>query len=166
MQTTVIYPGTFDPITKGHSDLVRRAAGLFSHIIVGVAKNSLKNNFFSIDERLAFVRETLAVHPNVEVLSFDGLLVDFARRHNAKIILRGLRVVSDFEYEFQLASMNRKLAENIESIFLTPDERYAFISSGLVREVAAWGGDVSAFVAPTVETAMRKRFAGNKHKES
>lgn len=158
-QTTAIYPGTFDPITYGHVDLVRRAAKLFARIIVGVADNSLKKYFFSINERLTFARQTLSAHANVEVMSFSGLLVDFARHHNAEIILRGLRAVSDFEYEFQLAGMNRQLAASIESIFLLPDERYAFVSSSLVREIAALGGNMSAFVTPEVAAAIRQRAA-------
>lgn len=162
MDIISVYPGTFDPITNGHSDLVRRASSLFKRVIVGVAESSLKETFFSAEEKLYFARQALAAYPNVEVLSFDGLLVDFARRCKAQVILRGLRAVSDFEYEFQLANMNRKLDGTLESVFLTPDEKYSFISSSLVRQIASLGGDVSEFVAPSVEQAMQQRFAKDK----
>ncbi len=158
MEITAVYPGTFDPITHGHSDLVERAARLFDRVILAVAENPAKAPAFSLEERLAFAREALAAHANVEVCSFDGLLVDFVRSRNARVILRGLRAVSDFEYEFQLASMNRQLAPEIETLFLTPAEQYAYVSSSLVREIAALGGDVTPFVHPRVAAALRGRI--------
>lgn len=150
-----VYPGTFDPLTNGHSDLIRRAEQLFEKVIVGIAIVSSKEAFFPIDERVNLAKAVLAKHRRVEILAFDGLLVDFAKACNAKVILRGLRAVSDFEYEFQLAGMNRTLAPQLESVFMTPSEKYAFLSSGLVRQIATLGGDISAFVAPEVEQAMR-----------
>ena len=152
-----IYPGTFDPLTNGHTDLIRRAEQLFEKIIVGIAVASGKEAFFSIDDRVNLAKEVLADHSRVQVLAFDGLLVNFARECDAKVILRGLRAMSDFEYEFQLAGMNRTLAPELESVFMTPSEKYAFLSSSLVRQVAALGGDISAFVAPQVARAMRAR---------
>ncbi len=159
--TTVVYPGTFDPITNGHRDLIERAALRFDCVIVAVAGSTSKSTTFPMDERVALAREVLADIEGVEVSGFDGLLVDFARQRGAGVILRGLRAVSDFEYEFQLASMNRRLAPGVETMFLTPAEQYAFLSSSLVREIAALGGDVSPFVHPTVEAALRGRFAGS-----
>ena len=152
-----VYPGTFDPLTNGHTDLIRRAEQLFEKIIVGIAVVSGKEAFFTIDERVELAKEVLAKHTRVEVLAFDGLLVDFARECDAKVILRGLRAMSDFEYEFQLAGMNRTLAPELESVFMTPSEKYAFLSSSLVRQVASLGGDISAFVAPQVVRAMKAR---------
>ena len=157
MSLTAVYPGTFDPITNGHTDLVRRAAPLFERIIVGVAAAPAKPTFFSAEARVALAAEVLSRYPEVEVRGFDGLLVHFAREHAARVILRGLRAVSDFEYEFQLAGMNRKLDDELESVFMMPSDEHAFISSSLVREIAELGGDVSAFVAPPVEAAMRRR---------
>ncbi len=158
MQTTAIYPGTFDPITLGHSDLVCRAARLFDRVIVAVAPNASKQAVFSLDERLTMARTVLAEYPNVEVCSFDGLLVEFARQRGASVILRGLRAVSDFEYEFQLAGMNRKLDDGIETLFLTPAEKYTYISSSLVREIAALGGDVAPFVHETVMAELQLKL--------
>ena len=155
-----IYPGTFDPLTNGHTDLLKRAERLFEKIIVGIAASSAKESFFPIDERVRLASEVLAEHSRVEVLAFDGLLVDTARACEAKVILRGLRAVSDFEYEFQLAAMNRVLAPELESVFMTPAEKYAFVSSTLVRQIATLGGDISAFVAPQVERAMVARIKG------
>ena len=152
-----VYPGTFDPLTNGHTDLIRRAEQLFEKIIVGIAVVSGKEAFFSIDERVNRAKEVLADHGRVQVLAFDGLLVNFARECDAKVILRGLRAMSDFEYEFQLAGMNRTLAPELESVFMTPSEKYAFLSSSLVRQVASLGGDISAFVAPQVARAMLAR---------
>ena len=152
-----VYPGTFDPLTNGHTDLIRRAEQLFEKIIVGIALASGKEAFFSIDERVNLAKEVLANHGRVQVLAFDGLLVNFARECDAKVILRGLRAMSDFEYEFQLAGMNRTLAPELESVFMTPSEKYAFLSSSLVRQVASLGGDISAFVAPQVARAMLSR---------
>jgi pantetheine-phosphate adenylyltransferase len=156
---TAVYPGTFDPITNGHSDLVRRASTLFDHIILAIAKNSGKNPAFNLDQRKGLVEEVLKDVKNVEIRTFDNLLVDFVLECNANVILRGLRAVSDFEYEFQLAGMNRRLAPEVETLFLTPAEQFAFISSGLVREIASLGGDVSEFVHPQVQTALSKRFS-------
>ena len=154
---TAVYPGTFDPITNGHTDLVQRAARLFDRVIVAIAANPGKAPAFPLERRVALAREVLADLTNVEVCSFDNLLVDFLHQRHAAIILRGLRAVSDFEYEFQLASMNRQLAPDVETVFLTPAEQYAFVSSSLVREIAALGGDVSAFVHPQVVAALRER---------
>ncbi len=158
MPITAVYPGTFDPITHGHTDLVQRARRLFDRVIVAVAANPAKAPCFPLAERVALAREALAGIGGVEVRGFDSLLVDFARRMGARVILRGLRAVSDFEYEFQLAAMNRELAPDVETVFLTPAERYAFISSSLVREVAAHGGDVGGFVHPAVAAALKKRM--------
>jgi len=153
-----IYPGTFDPITKGHSDLVERALHMFDKVIVAIAQNTNKAPVFSIQERIGMASVALQNHTGVEILPMTGLLVDFAKQHNAKVILRGLRAVSDFEYEFQLAGMNRKLAPEIETLFLTPAENYAYISSSLVREIAALGGDVSPFVHKNVMAELVKRL--------
>jgi pantetheine-phosphate adenylyltransferase len=150
----VVYPGTFDPITNGHTDLVERAARLFPRVIVAVAVNPAKRGAFSVETRVILAREVLAHITNVEVCSFDNLLVDFMRQKQARVILRGLRAVSDFEYEFQLASMNRRLAPDIETVFLTPAEQYAYISSSVVREIARLGGDVTAFVHKNVVAAL------------
>ncbi len=153
-----IYPGTFDPITNGHTDLVARAAPLFDRVIVAVADSSSKGPNFSIDERIALARLALADLPNVEVRGFDCLLATFIEQVGAGVIIRGLRAVSDFEYEFQLASMNRHLIPQAETLFLTPAEEYSFISSSLVREIGRLGGDISGFVHPAVQQAMRQRW--------
>ena len=145
-----VYPGTFDPITRGHEELVRRASLLFSSVILGVADSRAKCPFFTMSERVAMAREVLADVKNVQVVGFSGLLIDFIREHNARVILRGLRALSDFEYEFQLAGMNRNLYPDVETIFLTPSEQHMFISATLVREIAILGGDVSKFVHPFV----------------
>ncbi len=155
--TTALYPGTFDPITNGHSDIVARAELLFDRVVVAVAANPGKQPAFSLDERVAMAKQVLAGHERVEVIEFDSLLVNFASECGASVILRGLRAVSDFEYEFQLAGMNRRLAPDIETVFLTPSEQFAYISSSLVREVAALGGDVSEFVHPVVVSALAGR---------
>ncbi len=154
MNITAIYPGTFDPITNGHSDLVTRAARLFDQVIVAVAANPAKTPEFSLDERVRLARSVLGGISNVEVCGFDTLLADFAQARGARVILRGLRAVSDFEHEFQLAGMNRRLAPEIETLFLTPAEQYTYISSSLVREIAKFGGDVSAFVPEIVQAAL------------
>jgi len=154
---TAIYPGTFDPITNGHIDLVHRASKLFEHVIVAVAINPTKTPAFNLADRVVLAKKTLADLPNVEVCGFDGLLVDIAREKQAQVIIRGLRAVSDFEHEFQLAGMNRHMEPNVETMFLTPAEQFSYISSSLVREVAALGGDVSAFVAPCVAQALANR---------
>lgn len=158
MQTTVVYPGTFDPITHGHSDLVVRAARLFERVVVAVAEDTHKAPFFDVATRLDMARDALAGIPGVEVVAFRGLLVDFTGAQGAGVILRGLRAVSDFEYEFQLAGMNRRLAPEVETLFMTPAEQYAYISSSLVREVARLGGDVRDFVSPVVAAALRRRM--------
>jgi len=145
-----VYPGTFDPLTRGHEDLVRRAAGLFGELIVAIADSRAKRPMFSLDERIDMAREALAGHDNVRVLGFSGLLMDFMRSQGAHVILRGLRAVSDFEYEFQMAGMNRQLYPDVETMFLTPSEQYMFISATMVREIATLGGDVSLFVSPSV----------------
>ncbi len=155
---TAVYPGTFDPITNGHTDLVERAARLFDRVIVAVAKSPSKAPAFSLEKRVSLAAEVLAHLPNVEVSSFDCLLVDYLRQQQGQVILRGLRAVSDFEYEFQLASMNRQLAPEVETLFLTPSERYAYVSSSLVREIAALGGDVTPFVQANVVAALRARL--------
>jgi pantetheine-phosphate adenylyltransferase len=158
MNGTVVYPGTFDPITHGHSDLIGRAARLFDRIIVAVAANPGKAPCFSLEERMELARAALGEVANAEVLGFDGLLVDFARARGARVILRGLRAVSDFEYELQLSSMNRRLAPDIETLYLMPAEQYSYISSSLVREIAGLGGDVSSFVHPRVMAALHERM--------
>lgn len=154
-----VYPGTFDPITNGHADLVVRASPLFDRIVVGVAESPGKRPALPMDERIALARGILAEVPNVEVRGFDSLLADFVHEVGAGVILRGLRAVSDFEYEFQLASMNRHLIPQVETLFLTPAEQYSFISSTLVREIARLGGDVSSFVHPSVQKALQAQWA-------
>ena len=158
MSLIAVYPGSFDPVTNGHTDLVRRACGIFDEVVVGIATTGgSKEPFFSLQERVSLAEQALEKYPNVKVQGFDGLLVDFAQQHNAKVILRGLRAVSDFEFEFQLASMNRQLDSSLESMFLTPAEEHAFISSSLVREIAKLGGDVSKFVSPAVVQALKAK---------
>lgn len=154
-----VYPGTFDPITRGHEDLIRRASRLFDEIIVAIAENRNKTPFFSLDERVDIAREVLADIPGVKVEGFCSLLIDFAARHEAHIVLRGLRAVSDFEYEFQLAGMNRNLKPDIETIFMTPSDQYMFISSSMVREIARLGGDVSPFVHPLVKQRLNAKIS-------
>jgi len=153
-----VYPGTFDPITRGHEDLVRRASTLFDEMIVAVADSRGKSPFFTVEERVAMARETLAPFNNVRVEGFSGLLMDFLHKHDAKIILRGLRAVSDFEYEFQMAGMNRNLFPDVETLFLTPAEQYMFISATMVREIASLGGDVSPFVNPIVIPRLKAKL--------
>ena len=152
-----IYPGTFDPLTRGHEDLVRRASRLYDSLVVGVADSRAKRTFFTLQERVGMAREVLGDLKNVEVVGFDALLIDFVRSHNARVVLRGLRAVSDFEYEFQLAGMNRSLYPDLETVFLTPSEQHMFISATLVREIAALGGDVSKFVHPLVEKKLKEK---------
>jgi len=158
LHRTAVYPGTFDPITNGHIDLVSRAARVFSKVVVAIAESPHKNPLLSLDERIELSRNELSGLENVEVLGFSNLLVEFVQQIGAGVLIRGLRAVSDFEYEFQLASMNRHLAPNVETLFLTPDEEYSFISSSLVKEIARLDGDVSEFVSEEVRQAMRRRF--------
>lgn len=158
MKTLAIYPGTFDPITNGHTDLVQRASRLFSKVIVAVAANQNKKPFLPLTQRVSLAKEIFAPLKNVRVIGFDNLLAEFARDQKANIILRGLRAVSDFEFEFQLANMNRRLAPELETMFLTPAEQYAYISSSLVREIAMLGGNVAPFVHAKVEAALRARI--------
>jgi pantetheine-phosphate adenylyltransferase len=153
----VVYPGTFDPVTRGHEDLVRRAARLFDAVIVAVADSSSKQPFFSAAERIGMAREVLAPFANVEVLGFSSLLMDFVNQQGAQAILRGLRAVSDFEYEFQMAGMNRNLYPDVETLFLTPGEKYMFVSATIVREIARFGGDVTKFVHPHVAECLRSK---------
>lgn len=159
MHNKVIYPGTFDPITNGHLDIIRRAARIFSGVIVAVAASKVKNPCFEFTKRMDLIIEVTKDIPGVEVVGFDGLLIDFVEKQQANVILRGLRAVSDFEYEFQLAGMNRKLSKDIETIFLTPSEDSMFISSSLVKEIAALDGDVGKFVPKVVADALKLRGA-------
>jgi pantetheine-phosphate adenylyltransferase len=159
LHRTAVYPGTFDPITNGHIDLVTRAARVFSKVIVAIAESPHKQPLLSLDDRILLSRNELSGLKNVEVLGFSNLLVEFVQQVGAGVLIRGLRAVSDFEYEFQLASMNRHLAPNVETLFLTPDDKYGFISSSLVKEIARLDGDVSEFVSDEVRQAMRRRFA-------
>ena len=156
---TVCYPGTFDPFTRGHEDLARRAARLFDRVVIGVAASEAKKPFFAAAERVAMVREVLADLPNVDVQPFASLLMDFVIAQDAQVVLRGLRAVSDFEYEFQMAGMNRRLYPAVETLFLTPSEQYMFISATIVREIARFGGDVSSFVHPAVAARLAARVA-------
>ncbi|EDP46411.1 pantetheine-phosphate adenylyltransferase [Rickettsiella grylli] len=158
MKTKVIYPGTFDPITNGHLDLVQRAARLFETVIVAVAKNPPKTPLFSLKERMCLAKEALIDLNNVHVEGFDGLLTHYAKEQHARIILRGLRAVSDFEYEFQLASMNRNMLPDLETLFLTPAEQHSFISAHLVREIASLGGDITSFVPRVVAETLQTKF--------
>ena len=154
-----LYPGTFDPITNGHQDLIRRAADIFSHVVVAVAANPGKAPMFSLDERVRMVREVLGDEDHLDVVGYTGLTVEFARENNIRVMVRGLRAVSDFEFEFQLATMSRQIAPEVETVFLTPTEQFSFISSTMVREIALFGGDVSKFVHPMVEAALKRKAA-------
>ncbi|MGI4812518.1 MAG: pantetheine-phosphate adenylyltransferase [Janthinobacterium lividum] len=156
---TAVYPGTFDPLTRGHEDLVRRASSIFDTLVVGVADSRNKKPLFTLDERVEIAREVLGHYPNVRVESFSGLLKDFVRSANARVIVRGLRAVSDFEYEFQMAGMNRYLLPDVETMFMTPSDQYQFISGTIVREIAHFGGDVSKFVFPSVEKRLMSKSA-------
>jgi pantetheine-phosphate adenylyltransferase len=153
----VVYPGTFDPITRGHEDVVRRAAGLFGEVVVAVAA-SRSVTMFTLEERVEMAREVFAGFSNVKVEGFDSLLMSYVRSQNARVVLRGLRAVSDFEYEFQMAGMNRTLHPDVETLFLTPAEQYTFISASIVREIARFGGDVSKFVSPLVMAELQKKY--------
>ncbi|MBS0319533.1 MAG: pantetheine-phosphate adenylyltransferase [Proteobacteria bacterium] len=159
---TVVYPGTFDPFTRGHEDLARRAARLFDRVVIGVAESASKRPYFTGDERIAMAQEVLADVPNVEVKGFSSLLMDFVHAQDARVILRGLRAVSDFEYEFQMAGMNRRLFPDVETLFLTPSEQYMFVSATIVREIARFGGDVSSFVHPAVATRLTAKVAADR----
>ena len=153
-----VYPGTFDPITNGHTDLVNRGVKIFDKVIIAVAQNPSKNTLFNVKERIEFIQEIFDANSQVEIYSLDKLLVDFANDHNATVILRGLRAVSDFEYEVQLASMNRSMEPNIESVFMSPAEEYGFLSSSIIKEIAKHGGDLSKFVDKTVLAALQKKL--------
>ncbi len=156
--TVAVYPGTFDPLTRGHEDLVRRSSALFKKLIVGVADSRTKKPFFTMEERLDIANEVLGHYQNVEVVAFTGLLKDLVREHDARVIIRGLRAVSDFEYEFQMAGMNRYLMPEAETLFMTPSDQYQFISGTIVREIAVLGGDVSKFVFPSVENWLKNKI--------
>jgi pantetheine-phosphate adenylyltransferase len=153
-----MYPGTFDPITRGHEDIVRRCVRLFDQVVVAIASNPKKEPLFSLDERVALAKEVLSDLPEVSITGYTGLTVDFARANGFKAIVRGLRAISDFEYEFQLATMNRHLIHGVETIFLTPSEHHTFISSSLIREIAEFGGDVSSFVHPLVAERLKQKL--------
>jgi pantetheine-phosphate adenylyltransferase len=153
-----IYPGTFDPFTNGHLDIVQRAAALFDEVIITIARNSSKKPLFSAEERIDMIKEATSSLDNVSVDSFDGLLVNYAKQKNANVIIRGLRMISDFEYEFQMALMNRKLADEIATVFLMPDEKYTYLSSSIVREIAQLGGDYKPFVPPNIGERLREKY--------
>ena len=157
MKNTAIYPGSFDPITNGHVDLIRRASKLFDEVIVAITQNTNKTGFLSIEERILTANNAVNSLNNIIVLSFDSLLVDFAKKHNAQIIIRGLRAVSDFEYEFQLSGMNKRLNSQIETLFMTPSEKFANISSSLVREIFLLGGDIDTFVPESIKSILLER---------
>ncbi len=157
MTIRAVYPGTFDPITNGHEDLIQRAARMFDELVVGVAQSQAKRPFFSLDERVALATDVLKPYGNVKVRGFSGLLSQFVQEQGATVILRGLRAVSDFEYEFQLAGMNRRLAPGVETLFLTPSDKYLFLSATIVREIAVLGGDITAFVHPLTAERMREK---------
>ena len=158
MTTKAVYAGTFDPITLGHEDITRRAATMFDSIIIAIADSKSKKPLFTLDERIAIAREAFADTPNVEVMGFSGILMNFVRQQGARVVVRGVRSVTDFDYEFQLAGMNRKLFPEVESLFLTPAEEFLFISATLVREISVLGGDVSRFVSPYVEKCLREKI--------
>jgi len=161
MSISALYPGTFDPITNGHLDLIRRAASIFQRVVVAIAANPAKAPLFSLEERVELARAVLADIPNAEVVGYSGLTVQFAQDHGLAVMVRGLRAVSDFEFEFQLATMSRHIAGQVETVFLTPTEQFSFISSSMVREIALLGGDVSRFVDPVVEAALKARAAAS-----
>jgi pantetheine-phosphate adenylyltransferase len=161
-----IYPGSFDPITNGHLDLIQRGARLFDRLIVSILRNETKEPLFSVEERMEMLREVVRVYPNVEVDSFGGLLVDHAAEHSATVILRGVRAISDYEYELQMALMNRRLKPAIETVFMMANETYSFISSRLVKEVFGLGGDISGLVPPAVEARLHRRFSNMQQKEA
>ena len=154
-----VYPGTFDPLTRGHEELVRRASTLFNALVLGIAESTAKRTFFTLPDRVAMAKEVLGDVKNLTVVGFSGLLIDFVRKHDARVVLRGLRAVSDFEYEFQLAGMNRRLAPGVETLFLTPSDKYLFLSATIVREIAVLGGDISTFVHPVTAQRMAAKIA-------
>jgi pantetheine-phosphate adenylyltransferase len=156
--SVAVYPGTFDPLTRGHEDIVRRAANLFGRVIVAIAESRSKRPLFTLEERIELARAILDGRPNVEVMGFDSLLMEFVRQQKAKVIIRGLRAASDFEYEFQMAGMNRSLHPDVETVFLTPGEQYMFVSATMVREIALFGGDVSKFVHPVVARRLAQKI--------
>jgi len=158
MGITAIYPGTFDPITNGHIDIIYRSLKLFDNIIVAIGSNPKKAPLFTLEERMWMIRESFKDNPEISVKAFDGLLVDFAKAHNAKVIIRGLRAISDFEYEFQMALMNRQLDNEIETVFLMPSEEYSYLTSSLIKEVSSLGGDITSFVPPHVYEMLKKKF--------
>jgi pantetheine-phosphate adenylyltransferase len=158
MKTRAVYPGTFDPFTRGHEDIVRRAAGIFEHVVVAIAANPNKTPTFDIEQRVILARGVLADLKNIEVVGYSGLTVEFARNNNLSVVVRGLRAVSDFEFEFQLANMGRHLEPDVETMFMVPKEQFTFISSTLVREIAMLGGNISHFVHPLVEAAFKRRL--------
>lgn len=161
MSRAALYPGTFDPITNGHNDLIRRAARIFDRVVVGIAASPRKAPVFSLEQRVSMARTVVGDIGNVEVRGYTGMTVDFAREHKLPVMIRGLRAVSDFEYEFQLATMSRQIAPDVETVFLTPAEQFTYISSTLVREVASFGGDISKFVHPDVCAALKAFYAEN-----
>lgn len=156
---SAMYPGTFDPITNGHYDLVRRAAGIFDRVVLAIAANPGKAPLFTLEERVSLARTVVAGLPNVEVTGYTGLTVEFARQHGLRVVVRGLRLVADFEFEFQLATMSRHISEEVDYVFLTPTEHFSFISSTLVREIASFNGDVGKFVHPAVATALKHKWS-------
>ncbi|MBI5149222.1 MAG: pantetheine-phosphate adenylyltransferase [Candidatus Omnitrophica bacterium] len=162
MSRRAIYPGSFDPVTYGHVDVIKRAARIFDGVIIAVARNIQKSSLFDTEERLAMLKKATARVPNVRVEAFDGLVIDFARRNKARVLIRGLRMVSDFEYEFQMALTNRRLAEDIETVFLMPSEGYSFLSSTLIKEAVSLGADVSSFVPAFVARRLKERLRGKK----
>ena len=161
MTSAAMYPGTFDPITNGHSDLIRRAAGVFPRVVVAIAANPGKAPMFDLKERVELAEHVLAGISGIEIKGYDGLTVDCAHEHGSGLMIRGLRAVSDFEFEFQLATMSRQIAEDVETVFLTPTEQFSFISSSMIREIALLGGDISKFVHPKVEAALRAKAAAS-----
>lgn len=158
MNRKAVYPGTFDPMTLGHEDLVRRAAGLFDHVVLAVADSKTKRPLFTLAERIDMARDALSDVKNVTIEGFSGLLMQFVREHNARVVLRGVRAVSDFDYEFQLAGMNRKMHPEVETVFMTPGEEYMFLSATLVREISVMGGDVSKFVSPVIAARLKAKI--------
>lgn len=159
MNRIAIYPGTFDPLTNGHSDITHRALKMFDRVVVAIADNPEKSPLFSLEERIDLIRQVMGKSKNIDIQGFSGLLIDFAQESKAQVIIRGLRAVSDFEYEFQLASMNRKLASTIETVFLTPSENNTFVSASLVKEIARYGGDIGSFVHPAVHAALKNKLS-------